>query len=259
MNRRAVLRGLFGVSVGLPFLESLPLRSAWAAEERPVFSLFMCATEGVVPKPFLPDELGALTTSGLAAAGKATSELARHAERLLFVKNVNWVVSAGTGEPHAESLVLALTARPADTPSNRALSTGPSADWVIANKVQPGTAPLTLYAGNLNNGYIEERLSFSEAGKLTAANDNPYKLYQELVGLVGPGGTPTPEGETAARLLAESRKSVHDLVRESRWAAWGTSSRSAAARPVSSSTSSKRSRPSSTIVKARSRTSSGCT
>jgi len=214
MNRRAALRGLFGVSVGLPFLESLPARSAWAAGQDPVFSLFMCAVEGVVPQTFLPSDLGELTKSGLAAAGKATSELSRHAERLLFVKNVNWAVASGAGEPHAESLVLALTARPATTPSSMASSTGQSADWFIADKVQPGTPPLTLYAGNLRNGYIAERLSFSKAGEVTKANDNPYKLYQELVGLVGPGGTTTPEGEAAARLLAESRNSVHDLVRE---------------------------------------------
>ena len=33
-------------------------------------------------------------------------------------------------------------------------STGPSADVVIAQRVSPGTDPLTLYAGNKNNGYI---------------------------------------------------------------------------------------------------------
>lgn len=223
MNRRSVLRGLFGVSVGLPFLESLPQRSAWAAEEKPIFSLFMCATEGVVPKQFFPDDLGALTESSLAAAGKATSELARHAERLLFVKNMNWVASGPVAEPHAESIVLALTARAPLMPGSQATSTGPSADWVIADRVQPGTPPLALYAGNLRNGYIANRLSFEDAGVLTEVNDNPYKLYQQLVGLVGPGGTPSDEGEAAARLLAESRKSVHDLVGEELRALMGNS------------------------------------
>jgi hypothetical protein len=214
INRRAVLRGLFGASVGLPFLESLPERSAWAVGQTPVFSLFMCAVGGVVPGTFFPEELGPLTESGLAAAAKATSELSRHAKRLLFVKGVNWVGGTGAAEPHAESLVLALTGRAADTPSVQAMSTGPSADFAIAERVQPGKAPLTLYAGNLRNGYIAHRLAFSKAGELATANDNPYTLYQELVGLLGPGGTPTPEGQAAARLLAESRNSIHDLVRD---------------------------------------------
>ncbi|HWP07840.1 MAG TPA: DUF1552 domain-containing protein [Polyangiaceae bacterium] len=212
MNRRAVLRGLFGASVGLPFLESLPDRSAWAADQKPVFSLFICAVEGIVPTAFFPNELGVLTAKDLAAAGKATSELSRHAEHLLFVKGINWV-TGGIAEPHAETLVEAFTAR-TPTTGSKSVSTGPSADWIIAEKVQPGTPPLTLYAGNINNGYIEERLSFSKAGEVTAATDNPYKFYQQLVGLLGPGGTMTPEGEAAARLLAESRNSVHDLVRD---------------------------------------------
>ena len=43
---------------------------------------------------------------------------------------------------------------------------------------------------------------------------NPYELYQQLVGLATPNGTMTPQGQQAAELLLESRKSVHDLVRE---------------------------------------------
>jgi hypothetical protein len=213
-NRRAVLRGLFGVSVGLPFLESLPQRSAWAAGQDPVFSLFICAVEGIVATKFFPDDTGALTQSGLAAMDKATSELARHADRLLFVNGVDWVRPASTGEPHAESLVLAFTAKNFDAPGSNAMSTGPSADWVIADRVQPGTSPLTQYAGNLRNGYIAERLSFSKAGELATPSDNPYTLYQELIGVLEPGGTTTPDGQAAAQLLAESRMSVHDLVRE---------------------------------------------
>jgi hypothetical protein len=229
-NRRAVLRGLLGVSVGLPFLESLPQRSAWAAGQKPVFSLFICAVEGVVPASFLPDELGVFDSAKLAAAGKATSELARHADRLLFVKNVDWAQTSFNGEPHAESLCMAFTARPSAGSGSQATSSGPSADWVIADKVQPGKPPLTLYAGNRNNGYIAERLSFSEAGQVTKANDNPYKLYQELIGLVGPDGTMTPENEAAARLLAESRKSVHDLVRDEMKTLMGSSRLSASDR-----------------------------
>src|SRR5688572_1236769 len=111
-NRRAVLRGLFGATLGLPFLESLPWRSAWAAGQEPVFSLFLCAVEGLVPKRFFPDEVGSLDSATLAAASKATSELARHAKRLLFVKNVNWAVASPRSESHSEGLCMALTAMP---------------------------------------------------------------------------------------------------------------------------------------------------
>ncbi|HET9930261.1 MAG TPA: DUF1552 domain-containing protein, partial [Polyangiaceae bacterium] len=227
MSRRNILRGLFGVGVGLPFLESLPQRSAWAADEKPVFSLFICTVLGVVPARFFPQELGPLNEAELGAAPKATAELARHAPRLLFAKNVNWVQATPTGEGHAESLVLALTARKPSSSTSNCEGTGPSADWVIANKVQPGKPALTLYAGNRKNGYIAERLAFDQTGKVLAANDNPYKLYQELIGLLGPGGASTPGRETAARLLAESRKSVHDLVREELTSLMGNSRLSA--------------------------------
>jgi hypothetical protein len=214
VNRRAFLRGAGGVAVGLPFLESLPERSAWAAGDEPVFSLFICAVDGVVPPHFFPDSVGSLSVDSLAAAAKATSALAAHADELLFVKGVNWPLAAPSGEAHAQGLCMAFTAVKPTGSSADAVASGPSADWVIAEKVQPGVPPLTLYAGNRRNGYIAERISFSAAGATTAAQDNPYVLYQQLMGLVAPDGTPTPGSEEAMALLAESRNSVHDVVRD---------------------------------------------
>ena len=211
LNRRAFLRGAAGVALGLPFLESLPERSAWAADQTPVFSLFICGVLGVVPQSFLPNALGPLTRDGLAAANKATSKLSEHAENLLFVKGIRWPTGS-VGEPHAEALCMALTAMPPTGTGNMVMGSGPSADWTIANRVQPGTAPLTLYAGNLRNGYIAQRLSFSAAGELAPAIDNPFKLYQQLMGIVSPDGTTSPQGERAKQLLVESRKSINDLV-----------------------------------------------
>jgi hypothetical protein len=94
VNRRAFLRGAVGAAVALPFLESLPERSAWAEGEEPVFGLFIGTANGVVQPRFFPDELGPLTQAGLAAAGKATSQLSAHAEHLLFLKGIRWPMSA---------------------------------------------------------------------------------------------------------------------------------------------------------------------
>ncbi len=214
VNRRAFLRGTAGVSLALPFLEGLPDRSAWAAGQEPVFSLFMMAAGGVVPARFFPSELGALTTAGLAEGEKATSALAAHAKSLLFLKNVNWPTGGPKGEPHAEGPCQALTATTPIGTSKDAVASGPSADWVIANAVHPGMDPLTLYAGNRKNGYIAERFSFPESGVVAPAVNNPYQLYQELVGIASPAGTTMPGGEEAANLLIQSRNSIHDLVRE---------------------------------------------
>jgi hypothetical protein len=207
-NRRAFLRGAAGASVALPFLESLPERSAWASDENPVFSLFICAACGVVPAQFFPAETGALTAGGLAEAGKATSHLADHARNLLLVSGIDWNGQT-TGEPHATGYIYALTARAPLTTDQNARAAGPSADVVIAAHVHPDQEPLTLFAG-AKGGYIDERLSFAGPGELRPAEQNPYKLYLELMGLATPGGGMTE----AARRLALSRNSIHDLVRD---------------------------------------------
>jgi hypothetical protein len=155
-----------------------------------------------------------LTTAELAADEKATSALAAHAKNLLFLKNIGWPTGSPKGEPHAEGPCQALTAATPIGTGSTAVASGPSADWVIANAVHPGTDPLNLYAGNRKNGYIAERFSFSESGTVAPALDNPYELYQTLVGIAAPGGTMMPGGEEAANLLIQSRNSIHDLVRE---------------------------------------------
>ena len=66
INRRAFLRGAGTVAIGLPFLEGLPERSAWAAGAQPVFTMMIVGSCGVVSKSFLPDATGPLTTDGLA-------------------------------------------------------------------------------------------------------------------------------------------------------------------------------------------------
>src|SRR5690606_20273781 len=76
-----------------------------------------------------------------------------------------------------------------------------------------GADPLTLYAGNLRNGYIAERISFKGggAGQVRSADDNPYTLYSKLVGLTSSGGG---GGRPLAEELLLSRKSANDFVRE---------------------------------------------
>jgi hypothetical protein len=206
------LHGVAGATVALPFLESLPERSAWAVDERPIFSLYICAVLGVVPTQFFPSATGPLTSAGLAQAGKATSHLSGHAENLLFVSGIRWPYP-NAGDSHAVGFCQALTACQTVGTSDRALAGGPSADVVIASRVHAGLDPLTLYAGQ-KSGFINERLSFAGPEQVRAATQNPYTLYLELMGLAMPGGGMTPDGERAARLLAESRNSIHDLVRD---------------------------------------------
>jgi hypothetical protein len=215
LGRRAFLTGAGSVAVGLPFLEGLPSRSAWAADAAPVFTFFVVAQNGVVAKNFFPPSTGALTSAGLAGAGDvATAVLAPHAANLLFVKGINYpkgVQSCG----HAEGNVQTLTGLAPGSTGNTAHSAGPSADTLIA-KALDAPDPLALYSGA--KGFIAERISFKAggAGQVRSADVNPYLLYSRVVGLAG--SAPTMPGETpavnpVAEQLANRRKSVNDLVR----------------------------------------------
>jgi len=216
INRRAFLRGAGTVAIGLPFLEGLPERSAWAAGAQPVFTLLMVGSCGVVGKSFFPSAKGPLTTAGLAGAtDRAVSNLSAHAANLLFVDNVNWVQGGPKSCGHAEGLVQSLTGAAPGSSGNTAYSSGPSADMVISQAVNPsGTDPICLYSA-AKGAYISDRISFkgAGAGQVRAGDQNPYILYSKLVGLTttsSSGGTTT---DPVAAQLAANRKSVNDLVK----------------------------------------------
>jgi hypothetical protein len=218
VNRRAFLRAAGGIAIGLPFLESMPERSAWAQGQAPVFGFMLVAACGVVGSKFFPTSTGALTADGLRSSGKAVAALADHAPNLLFVKNLNFPTASPTGCGHVQGLVQSLTGLSSSGGDKNATSQGVSADVHIAKLVTPGIEPLTLYAGNKRNGYVVERISFNGAGagQVRSADDNPYTLYNKLVtggALSSGGGGGTPTNPMTDELVA-TRKSVNDLVRE---------------------------------------------
>jgi hypothetical protein len=216
VNRRAFLRAAGTVAVGLPFLEGLPERSAWAASSPPVFTMMIVGSCGVVGKNFFPSATGALTSTGLSGLNDiATSALSAHAANLTFIKNVNWVNSGPQSCGHAEGLCESLTGAKPGSTGKTAYSSGPSADMVISQAVNPaGTDPMCLYSAP-KGAYISDRISFKAAGagQVRAGDQNPYLLYAKLMGLT----TSTPSGGTmtdpVAAELAATRKSVNDLVR----------------------------------------------
>jgi hypothetical protein len=213
VNRRAFLRA-GSVAIGLPFLEGLQERSAWAAGSPPTFAFFMVAACGVVGKKFFPNATGSLTMAGLTAASdKAVSALAPYADNLLFLSGINFPLGGATNCGHAQGLCQSLTGVTPSGGGQTCASGGISVDMVLAPKVNANKAdPLTLYAGNRKNGYIAERISFKAggAGQVRSADDNPYTLYSKLMGLTGTGAPPPPAGMMDE--LATSRKSVNDFV-----------------------------------------------
>jgi len=217
VGRRAFLRGTGAAAIGLPFLEGLPERSAWAAGESPRFALFIMTSNGVAqaernePERFWPTQTGALTTASMEAlkADRTIGELSEHASRLLVVRGVNYPGGV-SGCGHALGLVQSLTGRgPNGATNNQATASSKSIDTLIGEHF--GEEPLTLYAGT-KSGFINEKLSFSAPGQVRAAEGNPFNVYLRLTDFLGAGGG--GDGGAAAEMLVARRKSFNDLVRE---------------------------------------------
>lgn len=215
LSRRLVLRGLGGVTLSFPVLESLLPRAAWGQAGRKRFAIFVRAGNGIVqnsggdPERFWPEQTGALTTASMRAgenANRAVSELADHASRLLLIKNVRLQFPRNACG-HAEALPQLLTAaNHTGGTSNSPLARGPSIDWRIAQANNPaGVAPLTFMAGPRQT-YIAEGLSWSASQMRTPAERSPLNAFMRLTGLA----SAPPEVQ---RLVVERRKSVNDFVR----------------------------------------------
>jgi hypothetical protein len=220
MRRRNFLRGAAGLTVGLPFLEGLPERSAWAQNNVPVFSLFMVAANGVVPQRFFPGAAGPLDANNL--NGKAVAELSAYASNLLIVGGLKLPI-VGRGCGHSEGLAQSLTGVQPGSSGVNAVSGGQSVDMFISSAVnEQGKDPITMYAGAGN--YIAERTSFTGPGAARPMQLNPYATFQQLVGIVDNSApstpstpsTPSPGPSGPANMADEiliRRKSVLDTVR----------------------------------------------
>lgn len=220
INRRAFLRGAGAIAVGLPFLEGLPCRSAWAQDSPPVFSFFIMAQNGVIQEKFWPSATGPLTSATM--AGKAVEPLAPYAEHLLMVNGLRSPGGSSSDCGHAQGCVQALTGIAPGSGGNSATSGGPSADMVISEALNPpGVDPLTLYSGSHRGAFIAERLSFSAARTpARPAQLNPYETFKGLMGVASAAppagaGRPSPmaDPDELDDLLLR-KKSVNDVVLE---------------------------------------------
>lgn len=213
-SRRRFLQGLGGVTLALPFFESLQPRAAWGQSMRHRFLVVVRAGNGIVQEgsevgeKFWPRTLGALTVNDLKVtnADRATSLLGDYATRLLMVKKVR-LPFARNSCGHAEAIPQVLTAmNHTGGSSNSPLALGRSVDWLLADKLNgAGAGPLTFMAGPTNT-YIGNALSWSAPQQRAAAEHSPLNAFMRLTGL----SSAPPEVQ---QLVANRRKSVNDLVR----------------------------------------------
>jgi hypothetical protein len=212
LPRRIVLRGLGGVTLGLPLLESLAPRGAFAqTATEPAFAIFFRQANGVnqasgtEPERFWPTTRGVLTDATM--QGRAVDELAAFKDKLLIVRNVN-MQTFNYGDGHATGALQGLTARGPTVQGSGgdAEAAGESIDHRIGRELNPGGLDsLFLHTGATNGWLGGPCISYRSSGQRRSALVNPVTAYQNVVNA---SGGAVPSG------LARGEQSVNDLVRE---------------------------------------------
>jgi Protein of unknown function (DUF1552) len=207
-NRRLFLRGAGGIALALPALDIFS-RYANAQSSARIYSCLMLQQNGAVqghdePDRFWPRNYGPLNASAMlgADADRTTSELSDYADRLNFVRGLDFHYSNN----HDGGPVAASTGAPVTGSGTSQLPVSESADVFIANRLTPNSSPLTLYAGRKGT-FRDDAFSFDPGGRLRVGDNNPWNVYQRLTGLSG--ADPAEVDRVALR-----RESVNDLVRE---------------------------------------------
>jgi Protein of unknown function (DUF1552) len=218
-SRRAFLRGMGTVAVGLPLLDVFAARRAEAAPTPPArFAVFCRQGNGVaqaepyltVPEPerFWPTTRGALTTASMAAEpDRAVVELASYADKLLLVSGTRFAFTKNTcGHAAGANQVLTAAKLDSETAGQYSLAMGESVDNRMAREINPaGVEPLTLLTGP-TEGYLPIVLSYRGAKDLRGAENDPFVVYSRMMGLAGMDAALVAQ-------IATRRKSVNDLVR----------------------------------------------
>jgi len=209
-SRRSFLRGVGGVSIGLPFLETFaPRRAAAQAAATPRRLAVFFNHNGVnMDKWFPASAYGPLTPASFMGTGM--EPIAAYAPKILLPRGLHQVPRGfnrdpGGGDDHARGVGCKLTAAPlADTTERYA--TGVSVDQVIASAVNPGgKGALNLMVGYRSKDVLG-CISYVAAGQQASPFQDPWKAFKDWVGT---GGT----GTTVVDKAAMRRQSVLDLCK----------------------------------------------
>ncbi|HWO11483.1 MAG TPA: DUF1552 domain-containing protein [Polyangiaceae bacterium] len=215
VSRRRWLRGIGGLTLGLPFLDALAPRTAAARAAGVVrrFGVFFCCNGVEMSRWFPQGPYGALGESHL--TGTANEALIPWRHKLLIPRGLHMAPRGsgrdpGGGDDHGRCMAHKLTAFPADA---NGLAQGVSIDYVLAQAINPGPPgarrpPLNLWVGKPGNYKMLDYISYSAPGRAVAGINNPWDAYAALMGIAG---NDAGSAEARARIL-EERKSVLDLV-----------------------------------------------
>lgn len=212
LSRRFFLRGLGGLTIGLPFLETLAGRNAHAqtaASPRRLVVFFEC--NGVNMEKFFPvTPYGALTPASF--TGTSLAPIASYASKLLIPRGIhkvpkgfNFDGQTPVGCDHQNGMGGKLTAQQLAGTDHYAA--GQSVDQFIAGRLNPaGRRSLSLKVGPRGSG-VTSIISYMGDQQPVQGVNNPWIAFQDFMATTMPGGV------TAAQKAYDRRVSVLDLVK----------------------------------------------
>jgi hypothetical protein len=175
VSRRRFLRGLGGISLGLPYLEALAPRGA-AASEAPAlqrFGVFFACNGVDMTRWFPKGTYGALTDAHF--VGTANEALIPFRRKLLIPRGIHMAPRSGGRDPgggddHGRCMAHKLTGYTADP---NGLAQGRSIDYILADAINPGIEgarrpPLNLWVGKPGNYKSLDYISYSAPGRAVA-------------------------------------------------------------------------------------------
>lgn len=198
LSRRAVLRGLGGVAIGLPFLDAMRGSAHAQTTPAPLRFLVWYTPNGTVPANFWP-------TGGERdfTLSPILAPLERHRDRLMVVRGVDLISSLhGPGDAHQKGTGHCLTATelqegdfPGDAGASAGWAGGISIDQKIADHVGATTPFRSLEFGVLVDGAgVKSRISYRGPGQPLPPENDPAAMHQRIFKSVG-----APDASQASR------------------------------------------------------------
>ncbi len=219
VDRRTFLKGV-GVSLALPFFDSIGWAAAPSSAKPPVRMAFMYMPHGVIMDQFWPKN----QEEFLNATPPIIESLKPIMDQCLMMKGISGVpISPFNGAPHALELSTWLTGRLPDPDSRDRINISISADQIMANYVgaqtllpslELATMPQTWKENQegLHEGYYNF-CSFRSPTQPVPAETDPRNVLNRLFGKGGKEGRVTQANPLDRKMLDRVLGGARDLRR----------------------------------------------
>ena len=219
INRRTCLKGV-GVTLALPFMDSLGRAAASSQTKPPVRMAFMYMPHGVIMDQFWPESPEAFLKSPPPIVKSLTPVL----DQCLMMKGISGVpISPFNGAPHALELSTWLTARLPDASTRGQVNIAISADQIMANYVGAHTSLPSLELATMPQTHKENQEGLHEAyyshcsyrspTQPVPAEIDPRNVLNRLFGKTGKAGQVTKANPLDRQMLDRVLVGARDLRR----------------------------------------------